>query len=191
MALSDRTKKINVVIGLKHLEGDLMGQFDFRNEVRDMLIRWECPQFALILHDSDTKEDDDGNIVPKFPHIHIYAELPKIKRLSTIINEISKWLKVDPFAVQIEKAVSMEGSVQYLIHKNDKDKYQYPIKEIVTNIDDEELALILARPAQTFNVDFILYAYENSRNLSEFIKTIGIEKYRLYRNVIRDLCGLK
>ena len=182
MALSDRTQKVNFVISLKGME-DEGSKFEFKNLVYTALSSFNCPEFAFILHDLDTAED--GTL--KTPHIHIYAKFQKVKRLGTFLNDLARALEINPLAISVEKCVSMESSVQYLIHKNDLEKYQYSMQEIVTNIPREELALLLDRPVEAFNVDFIIESWKASSNQAEFVKRIGLERYRLYRNVIQDL----
>ena len=172
MSLSDRTQKVNFVISIKEME-DEGSRFEFKNAVYTALSNFNCPEFAFILHDLDVAED--GTL--KTPHIHIYAKFQKVKRLGTFLNDLARSLDINPLSISVEKCVSMESSLQYLIHKNDLDKYQYSMGEIVTNIPREELALILDRPVEAFNVDFIIESWKSSKSQAEFVKRIGLDKY--------------
>lgn len=186
MALSDRTKKFAIVISLKGIDyGELLEK---GHDLEVVLNNWNCPRWAFILHDMDTNEYGEK----KVNHYHVYLETQKVTRVSTIINQLAKRLNIDNLAISCDKCNSTEGAIQYLIHLNDKDKYQYGLEEVKSNIEPDELSLIMERPAHTFNADYIIYAWEESKgSLRVFINTVGIERYRLYRNTIRDLLGLR
>lgn len=186
MALSDRTKKFAIVITLKGIDyGELL---EIGHKLECVLNAWNSPRWAFILHDMDINEYGEK----KTPHYHLYMETEKVTRVSTIINQLAKRLELDTLAISCDKCNSTEGAIQYLIHLNDKDKYQYGLEEVKSNIEIDELSLIMSRPSHTFNADYILYEWEQSDyNLRVFINAIGIERYRLYRNTIRDLIGLR
>lgn len=184
MALSDKSKRVVFIINAPsdnsiHVEG-----------LRDLLDSQGLPaiqavRYAYILHSLDVK--DDGTI--KTPHYHLFAETKTSCRVGTNINKMAKALGISPLCVSCEVCASEEGAIQYLIHKNDPEKHQYPTADIVSNIDRGELDLIMDRPSQAFSVDYILYVWNHSHTFPEFVKAIGIEKYNKYRYLIRDLIG--
>lgn len=134
MSLSTKTKKINVVISLK--EAEQPSAFLSRLQAH---MQVEAEQYAMILHDRDMK--DDGTF--KTPHIHLVADMKSAKRLSTFLGEIATLLDLNPLAVSIEKYVSFEAALQYLIHKNDTDKYQYSEERIIHNIEKDNFRLYM------------------------------------------------
>ena len=83
-------------------------------------------KYAFIKHDKDTY--DDGT--PKQVHYHIYIKTTSRVRLSTIASR----LEVEDRFVEFVK--NTRSCLQYLIHKNNKNKYQYNISDVVTNINN-------------------------------------------------------
>lgn len=73
--------------------------------------------YAYIKHDKETDEKKD--------HYHLVVEWKSSKRLSTI-NSIDK---DDNFNV----LKWLNGAIDYLTHKNHKDKKQYPLSEIISS----------------------------------------------------------
>lgn len=86
-------------------------------------------RYAYALHDKDVTED--GEI--KKPHIHIYGELGTKDRRS--IEYFASNLGV-PNA-DVDFSWSRRGSIRYLIHLDDLDKYPYSPDIIVSNFDHE------------------------------------------------------
>ena len=124
MALSDKTKRIVAIVSLGDFvdaDGNLDPSFvmDFKGRILKALGDIRANEYAFILHDLDLKED--GTF--KLPHFHIWAECGAASRISTYINKLAKSLGVNPLAVSCQPSVSNEGSIQYLIHKNDPDKH--------------------------------------------------------------------
>lgn len=91
--------------------------------------------YAYVLHDKDIYADDllddDGNYVHRKgdlekPHIQIIIEFynalsaTALKRLFTTEND----------KPQVQRVVDKVAMYEYLIHKNDPDKYQYPKTDI-------------------------------------------------------------
>ena len=76
--------------------------------------------YALILHDKDYYEET-GEIKKAHYHIIIYFE--NAKRLNTLSDELG----LAPNYIRTEE---IKKGLEYLIHKNNKDKYQYSIDEV-------------------------------------------------------------
>lgn len=75
---------------------------------------------AFIYHDKD---------VDKKPHYHLLCFFPTQHSLSAY----AKKFEIEENNIQIIK--NKVGAIQYLIHKNNKDKYQYDINDICSNFD--------------------------------------------------------
>lgn len=92
--------------------------------------------FAYILHDKDIYEEDietDTETIKKGslkkPHYHVVLSNRSGNARSN--KSIAKELNIDlRFVV---KCNSLDGSLLYLIHFNDDDKFQYSLDEVVTN----------------------------------------------------------
>lgn len=176
MGLEQRTKKVTGIVSLKGVEYP---------SVRPLLENYlssSCHEYAFIYHGCDTLED--GQL--KTPHIHFVANMKMVKRLSTILGEIAQVLGVSTLAVTISKYESFSACVQYLIHKNNPDKFQYPKSEIVTNIEASELDAFM-EDDEKFDTDALIKVVMSSPDRLSMIRTLGLGRYKLYRNVIGDI----
>lgn len=100
--------------------------------------------FAYILHNrdvidaNDVVDSQDGEYVladsqignGKKEHFHCVFLLDNAKQLGLVANLIG--LKSN----YLQKVESKSGSIQYLVHKNNPEKAQYDLNEVVTNIKD-------------------------------------------------------
>jgi hypothetical protein len=83
-------------------------------------------QVWLITHDKDTNED--GELIE--PHTHFVIEYETPRKVSTVANILDC---ADNF---IRIGESKKGSLRYLCHLDDADKFQYDPKEVKTNTGD-------------------------------------------------------
>lgn len=181
MALSDRVRRFSGVVSLKGLS-----KSDLNFKMAQMKVCFEgleASRFAFILHDRDTDEDDKL----KTPHIHFYLNTRKAIRISTMINSISSSLDVSPFAVSCQGCSSENSVVQYLIHKNDPLKFQYPMEEVINNFGEGELQLVMESKEKEFSFDYLCTLCASSDSLLEVIQAVGLSRYHGYRNTILDI----
>jgi len=145
---------------------------------------------AWIIHDRDLL--DDGCTF-KTLHMHIVFQLSKKKRASTIINALADIFAVSPLAVSVEQAFSIEGAIQYLVHKNQKDKHQYSVDDIHTDIQDDEMSMIMDTTTIAADFDRIKGICYGAEDLLEVIEKVGMSTYQHYRATILDIyeCCLK
>lgn len=143
--LMTQTKNINIVISIKDTP-----LYNFTPYLEKWLVG-ECETYAYIIHDKDI----DENGVLKTKHCHIVAVLFKRKRLKQCIGELCEICNINANAISIEKASNIDASIQYLIHKGHLSKYQYDVKDIVSNIDYDDLNDILNDNVQAFDFDTI------------------------------------
>lgn len=97
--------------------------------------------FAYILHDNDVVSNLDFNIdstfnlpVPLKPvHFHLVL-ITKDRTYPSSINKILQNLfDLPDCCVSVEKCLSLNLSLRYLIHADDHEKYQYHFDRIFTN----------------------------------------------------------
>lgn len=179
MALETQTAKINVVISLKDIVDTnlIMKRLKVYCENNTNL-------FAFILHNKDTLEN--GEI--KTPHIHLVALLKNNRqRLGTTLNHLSNALMLSPLAISIEKMSDLVGSIHYLIHKDNKEKYQYDKSLIVTNISEGELTTYLASDSKSMSIEYLIEVVSRNRSKIDIMREIGLTYYHLYRNTINDI----
>lgn len=95
-------------------------------------------KYAYCVHDKDTyledRFDDSGNCVNvkgDLEKIHIHCNLEFYNALS--FSACKKMFTTETDNPRVEHTIDKQLMFEYLIHKNDKDKYQYPYSEIVSN----------------------------------------------------------
>lgn len=88
--------------------------------------------YCYILHDKDLKED--GSI--KEPHIHLCIRLTTSREP----EEICRWFKINEINTFAERVFSRAEVINYLTHKNNPEKFQYPIESIVNRNGIESFA---------------------------------------------------
>lgn len=140
--------------------------------------------YSFIKHDSDVNEEGVSERV----HYHIVIALNSAYAKSTIISAFANGLTCNVACISVRKNKSFVKSVQYLIHKNNKDKYQYDYLDIWTN-DVNELNLCIYMNSSSYELD-IGYLYElckRSESIADVYKELGIQKSRTYRSLIIDM----
>lgn len=143
-------------------------------------------QYAFILHDKDILED--GSM--KTPHIHVVCNMNTTKqRIATILNDLTKSLDISPLLVTIDKYSSFNASIQYLIHKNNEEKYQYDVKDIKTNIPSQELDLFMKYETQSeeLTAERLIDVVAKAKKRTDILREIGLFNYRINRAVIMDV----
>ena len=82
--------------------------------------------YAYILHDKDT--NDDGSL--KKSHIHLLLFFPNARWGSSILKEID----IDNSNL-IEFRENKSSAIQYLVHSNNHNKFQYSFTDIHSSVD--------------------------------------------------------
>lgn len=143
-------------------------------------------QYAFIKHENDI-DAVTGLKIPVHYHIVMNAK-NKLRRLSTHLEDISSFFGFENNnGIEIDKYRSYENALQYLIHKNNPEKTQHSINEIITNIDDKELSTYLTVDTGTISFETIYSLCLSSSNIIEVIRGLGISNYQRYRATIWDI----
>ena len=141
-------------------------------------------QWAFIVH----KDDINREGVVEGEHQHLVLLLPKRKRGYTLLNEITTFFNFDNnFGIEVDIMQSLEGSIQYLTHKNEKDKTPHDFEEIESNLDEGELKTLYECVNNSLTFDRIYQIVIDSNDIVEVIKAVGFTRYNMYRNTIRDI----
>lgn len=176
--LTTRTAKINVVLSLKGY--DIKKTLD---RLKEFCVAY-MQVYAFILHDRDILENGES----KTPHIHLIGLMNNNRqRLGTILTEICESCELEPFAITIDKMSDIVGSIQYLIHKNNAEKYQYDVGEIITNLSESELMTYLNSDSKSISIEYLVSVIEKNRSRIDIMREIGLTYYHLYRNTINDI----
>lgn len=114
--------------------------YDCNDVLEDIKIK--SVQYAIAYHDKDqysqvdyenyieeNNKNPDWNIGdPKKPHFHCILIFSNSKQLGLVASMIG--IKQN----YLQKVENKEGALQYLIHKNNPEKYQYNITDVESNI---------------------------------------------------------
>lgn len=157
---------------------------DIKNAINDISNRYTgFKNYAYITHDKDL----DAVSSPKPLHWHIVLKFNSTGIRKKYIIEYAAF----KYGYTVE-CDSYNASIQYLVHQNDLDKYQYDKSEIITNYKQEELDIFLttvdgklAKASQTNAIDSILEDIANMTirrfNFSEYI---SVEMYARNKSLI-------
>lgn len=137
---------------------------------------------ACIMHDNDC--DDFGNLKTK--HYHLIIVFVGNYRIGTIINLLVGMFHCNNNQISIEKCNNIASQVQYLIHLNDIDKYQYNKFDIVTN-DKELTENYLKQLTNIKDSQELIRLCRVYKNPLDLLNVIGIDNYKKYRIVIQDI----
>lgn len=137
--------------------------------------------FAYIIHDRDN--DDKGVI--KRRHLHLVLECPTRRRVSYYIKHLSLMFGVQRTQVQVEVSNNFDWDVQYLIHKNNPDKYQYDVSEITTNMSVSELEeRLLTVVHKEVTAKTIFEIIKSCKTKSMVIFRLGLGNANIYKSII-------
>ena len=84
-------------------------------------------EYAYIKHDKDTLE----NGAPKKTHWHFVGRLAESREISTIANKLG----IPANFIECKKGYTFRKGVRYLVHADDKKKFQYDWHDIETNVE--------------------------------------------------------
>lgn len=146
-----------------------------------------CSYYAFILHDSDF--NDSGEL--KRPHFHLVMKLRKRTRFQTLLNELSNLLDIPLNTIQLDKVINFGLSVQYLIHLNDSNKYQYPPFLVYSNNKDYTDDLLTNGDNPTLTTSKLMEYIDNDKlNRKQLLYKIGLGNFTKYYRVIDMLYRL-
>lgn len=143
-----------------------------------------CYQYASIIHDKDI--DNDG--VLKIKHLHLVFECPKRHRLSFYLNRLSEYFDIPKELISIQVSNSFDGDIQYLIHKNNVDKYQYDVKDIMSNMGRDLDIRLMTEIHKEITAEYIFDIVKNSKTKTNIILKLGLGNYHLFAKVVDDFC---
>lgn len=144
-------------------------------------------KWALIVH----KEDIDPQTKAVIPTHYHYVGIGNKKKtpMSCYLNALSKALKCkDNNGIEFDSYRSLEASLQYLIHKNNPEKTQHKLEEVIfAGWSKEELTTFITADTTGLDLDRIVAICESSNNIVEVIREVGFGYYAKYRSVILDI----
>lgn len=142
-----------------------------------------CFLYAFILHDKDT--DENGEL--KTPHIHLFIISDKRHQLKYYIYLIADLLQVNESLISCRVSNSDAGDIQYLVHKNDLNKYQYNVSDVKTNISKDMFDSLMERKVVDDITAKELIKLCSEHSVIELIEILGPIRYQLYSKAIKDI----
>ena len=140
------------------------------NGLKFILQDLKLQNYYYILHD----KDDDVS-----PHYHVVLHFENARSFEQVRKLFN--------GAHIEPCDSINLSVQYLIHKNHLDKFQYDFVEIVTNADLNELcSLLMLDEFEKLNTENLINAITSREvyNMTTAIMRWGINQVNTKHNLI-------
>ena len=182
MENNNQTKTFDIVI--EYLDSNKENIIDF--DLLRSVLSGSAEFFAFILHDKDI-DFLTGQI--ERPHIHIYVKTFNRTRRLTYLKLLARNLEIEQNRITIINADNEILRIQYMIHKNNPDKYQYESANIITNNPDY-VSQILAndvRPRLTAKL-LIEIVDQCNYNKIAILQAIGLGNYTRYIRVINMIC---
>ena len=181
-----RVANYNVVINKPH---DI-NEFDFGRRLlrlNDNLSK-NGYMFASIIHDCD--KNDNGEL--KTTHYHYVIWSQKRSRCDTFLWRLMSFLDFEDYmfnCISVQPCVDLSYSIQYLTHKNNKDKYQYDKSNIIRNINDDIFKQYYDSHLNTEIDTALLFkwiVYDRKTDL-ELMFLLGVGRYTYYKRAIEDI----
>lgn len=120
--------------------------------------------YAYIRHDSDI--DKEGN--QKKAHIHVFF------RTSSQRSRAAVSLDIGISVGALEYSISERGSLRYLLHLDDVDKFQYSYTDIVSNFPEDKLTKYFvdddANMLYNINEIFNYISENNCKSFTQLLK---------------------
>lgn len=150
MAKDERTRNWNCIIYPDSAPEN------WRDIINETHIEWiESP-----LHDKDV--DPDG--VLKKPHYHVTLMYPSNKSFEQVSDLVCKQLNA-PIPV---KCQSVKGSIRYMCHKDNPEKYQYNWSDIKCHGGADLRSLCLPTSTEKLEIQKQIIEYCRVNNITEF-----------------------
>ena len=183
--LDTMTKSFNVVLNVpnkldvSNFEKRLQNLYDFFDR--------NCIKYACIRHDLDTDKDN----ILKTIHYHLVIARSTRTRISTMLYTIADCLGYSDMdllnTIQVDKCDSIPLSIQYLVHKNNADKYQYDRNDIASNYTVKEIDDFFQFENTEITTRYLYDLVRQGKNDIEIMFIIGVGRYHLFKGAINDI----
>lgn len=147
----------------------------------------ECLRYAFIEHKGDIAVDT-GEV--EGTHYHLVLEYREGKiAFSTRLNTICKWFHFENTnGLEIDRIGSLSKCLQYLIHKNNSEKTQHDIKEVIYNYEPNEFKILMeTKEEQSITYELLFKGCCECSYKYELVKFFSPNVYRTWRMVILDM----
>ena len=140
--------------------------------------------YTYILHNRDTKLDENNNVVLKTPHYHLVFVTFSRRRFNAVLNNLALVLGVPLNCVSLEKSDDIQLDIAYMIHRFNPNKFQYDSSLMVTN--NETWLLKNSGSLTQLELDYMVIDETNSCNgdYVSLAKLLGCAVMKEYKDVI-------
>lgn len=141
------------------------------NDVKTILANYEKAEFSAILHDKDNAEQ---------PHYHVCILFKNARTFETMQNTFK--------GAHIEVMESKYNCFRYLLHLDDKDKFQYDIKEVFERGNNTEY-YIEHDEYLKLDTESLIEHIKNGevRSFYDAVMVFGLKQCTVYRNSINQI----
>lgn len=141
------------------------------NEVKTILANYEKAEFSAILHDKDNAEQ---------PHWHVCILFKNARTFETMQNTFK--------GAHIEVMESKYNCFRYLLHLDDKDKFQYDIKEVFERGNNTEYYIEHDEYIKLDTESLIEHIKNGEvRTFYDAVMVFGLKQCTTYRNSINQI----
>lgn len=179
--IEDRVGAVFGVLSLREAKTDM----DLASELRSLELILQqyrfCENYYLIAH-----HETETN------HIHFVIEFSGTKRLKTVLNDFERF-GYNREAVSIRPLGFLNSAIKYMIHYDESSiedgKLKYSLDQIVSNMSYEYLETLLLMDDDRLSFDRLVeICTDCDFNIMKIGTKLGLDTYRVYRQVIRDIC---
>lgn len=158
-------------------------------------------QYAYILHDKDKKDiissespvpldTQEEFFLLKTPHVHFLVLSPNRRRVQAVYKEIASLLGLPLNCVSCQVCENISSSLQYMIHYQQPDKFQYNFDDI--RASNYTWLISNFRADESTFTYYLLSEIEKSQgDYISLIKSIGVSFGRKYKDIIYNYYKFK
>ena len=147
-----------------------------------LLMSSYCREYYCIIHDKDV----DENGLAKTWHFHFVIKTDTVKRDKTVINDLSKKLKIDERLITVDCCYNINKMCRYLCHLDENVllKRRYDLNEVKTHDFSQFEEYINYADKSHLTVDKIVSICETSDSFIEVMIKVGLANSNHFMNVI-------
>lgn len=139
---------------------------------------------ATIIHDKDLLENNEVKLI----HAHVFLKSVIKQTCKQQLSQLKELLQINENQIQIQGTNNQYLQVQYLVHKNDRNKYQYNLEEIKTN-DERLLIDLLSKEYQSPQEikDQLQVNVLEAKSFVDLVQRVGLELANKYRSSFNQI----
>lgn len=160
-------------------------EYDLTLEQAINKIKHETHYYFAINHDKDITKD--GEI--RKNHFHIVLKLKSKRTKNGLLKRLASLLEINKTRISAQITKSQDLMIRYLMHLDNKDKYQYAPDTVLTNRKDIlNLAIKGEIEREDLTAENLILTVERfGGNKLKIMSEIGLKNYQRFRGAILDI----